>query len=218
MKKYINIFSALAVAVICTIMMGAITIEEGGPALGAIAVFSKVCEKNVGGNSAVYLAEAPNLGTITITSGEISAVAMASGKTFHQAEHDLDGAKHTQEGAGTPNNISYTHKVEMFFAKPSTLLNTFRDSLAAASPCGIVAIVRDGNGKCWMVGYNATDGTNRALRLVTDSMDSGNTPTDEAGQRVTITLQAISGYLSLPLDATLQAAVIAGTATFITFA
>lgn len=218
MKKIMNIFSVLAVLVIGSIIMGMITLEEGGPALGAIAVYSKTCAKNVGGNSAVFLSEAANLDTVTVTSGEISAISMTSTNTFHEAQADLDGVLHTQEGAGNANNIAYTHRVEMFFAKPSAALNTFRDSLADASPCGILAIVQDANGACWLVGYNETDGVNRPLRLVQDSMASGNSPTDEDSQRVTVALEGVNGYLSLPFDSTITATIVGGTATFITFA
>lgn len=217
MKKYFNIATGLFVALICTIMMGAITIEEGGPALAAIAVYTKACEKNVGGNTAVYLTEATNISSVTVTSGEISALTMDSGKTFHKVAFDQDGAIHTQEGTGNANNISYTHRVEMYFAKPSTALNTFRDALAAASPCGILAIVQDANGNSWLVGYNETDEAERPLRLVADSLNSGQTPTDEDGQRVTIALEGVSGYLSLPFDDTLKATISGGTATFITY-
>lgn len=217
MKKILNIFSVSLILLIGALVMGMITVEEG-MTLSAIAVYTKACEKNVGGNAAVFVTEASNLSSVTVTSGEISAITMASGETFHEAQADLDGVLHTQEGAGNANNIAYTHRVEMFFAKPSTALNTFRNSLADASPCGILAIVQDGNGNCWLVGYNETDGTNRPLRLVTDSMASGNSPTDEDSQRVTVAIEGANGYISLPFDATQKAAIAAESAAYITYA
>ena len=184
----------------------------------AIASYSKACSKNVGGNSAVYVTEATNLSSATVTAGEISAVTMATGKTFQEVQADLDSVVHTQEGAGSQNNISYTHRVEMRFAKPSTELNTLRDSLADASPCGILCIVQDGNGESWLVGYNATDLTNRALYLATDSLNSGTEPAEEDSQAVTVALECQSGYLSLPFYDTLKASISGGSATFITYA
>ena len=57
----------------------------------AIAAYTKSCTKNVGGNSAVYLTEAANITTVTVTSGEISAaITMGSGLTFHEVQADLD--------------------------------------------------------------------------------------------------------------------------------
>jgi len=184
----------------------------------AIASYSKACSKNVGGNSAVYLTEASNIASVTVTSGEISALTMDTGKTFQEVQADLDTVVHTQEGAGSQNNIAYTHRVEMRFGKPSTELNTLRDSLADASPCGILAIVSDGNGESWLVGYNATDGANRALYLATDSLNSGAEPAEEDSQAITVALECQSGYLSLPFDDTLKATITGGTATFITYA
>jgi len=185
----------------------------------AIAAYTKACAKNVGGNSAVYLTEASNVTTVTVTSGEISAaITMASGKTFHEVQADLDSVVHTQEGVGNQSNISYTHRVEMTFAKPSVGLNTLRDSLADGSPCGIVAIVTDANGTSWLVGYNETDGTNRALYLATDSLNSGAEPAEEDGQAITVALECQSGYLSLPFDSTIGATITGESAAFITYA
>ena len=106
----------------------------------------------------------------------------------------------------------------MVFSKPSTELNTLRDSLADASPCGVLAIVTDGNGVSWLVGYNETDGTNRAMFLATDSLNSGAAPSDDGSQAVTIALECQSGYLSLPFDDTIGATISGGSAAFITYA
>ena len=185
----------------------------------AIASYSKACSKNVGGNSAVYLTEASNVTDVTVTAGEITAaITMATGKTFQEVEADLDSVIHTQEGTGTQQNIAYVHRVEMKFAKPSVSLNTLRDSLADASPCGIIAIVTDGNGVSWLVGYNATDGTNRALYLATDSLNSGAEPSEEDSQAITVALECQSGYLSLPFDSTIGATITGGSAAFISYA
>lgn len=217
MKKILNIIGGILITIIGAIILAQISLEAGVIGAMAIAVYTKACEKNVAGNSAVYLVEAADLATVTITAGEISALTMDTGKTFKKVGADLDGIKRTQAGVGNASNIAYTHRVEMFFAKPSTALNTLRDSLSAASPCGILAIVQDANGNSWLVGYNATDLVNRPLRLVQDDDDSGNTPTDEA-QRATVSLEGVNGYLDLPFDSTLKATISGGTATFITYA
>lgn len=185
----------------------------------AIAAYTKACTKNVGGNSAVYITEAANLTTVTVTTGEISAaLTMDTGKTFHEVQADLDSVVHTQEGAGNQSNISYTHRVEMKFAKPSVGLNTLRDSLADGSPCGLLAIVTDSNGVSWLVGYNETDGTNRALYLVADSLNSGAEPAEDDSQLITVALECQTGYLSLPFDSTIGATITGESAAFITYA
>jgi len=218
MKNIRNLIISFAAIIVFTVVLAMIQAEAGVIGAFAIVAFTKSCTKNVGGNSAVYVTEAANINAVTVTSGEISALTMDSGKTFHEVQTDLDSIIHTQEGAGNSSNIGYTHRVEMGFAKPSTTLNTLRDSLANASPCGILAIVTDGNGTSWLVGYNETDGYNRALRLVQDNMASGAEPNEDDAQRVSIALECINGYLSLPFDSTVGATITGGTATFITYA
>lgn len=182
-----------------------------------LANYTKACAKNVGGNATVFLTEAANISTVTVTAGEISALSMASGKTFHQLQADIDSIVHTVEATGTRTNIGYTHKIEMKFMGPSTELNVLRDALVAASACGLVAIVQDGNGECWLVGYNETDGVNRALFVDADNLASGATPTDDGANVVTISLSTTTGYLSLPFDDTTKGTIVGGSATFITY-
>jgi len=183
----------------------------------AIATFTKVCSKNVGGNSAVYLTETANIDSITVTSDEVSVVTMDGEETFHEVKGQIDTIIRTEEGEGNASNIFYTHRVEIKFAKPSTELNVLRNALADASPCGIVAIVTDGNGESWLVGYNETDGVNRPLRLVQDALNSGAAPSEEDGQIVTIALEGTSGYVDLPFDDSLKADISGGTADFIDY-
>lgn len=217
LRTYWKQFAAFAALVIISIVMAQLS-AEGVVTAMAIAAYSKACEKNVGGNSAVFVVEASLVDTVTVTTGEISALTMTSTNEFQQVQADLDSVVHTQEGAGSQNNMAYTHRVEMRFSKPSTELNTLRNSLADASPCGILAIVQDGNGECWLVGWSENDGIARALFLATDSLNSGATPTDENSQAITVALQCVNGYLSLPFDDTLKAAIVGGTAAFINYA
>lgn len=217
MKNLINKILAIFVLIIGVLVLRMIEMEKEGITIAAIAVYTKTCAKNVGGNSAVYLTEAANIATITVTAGEISALTMDTGKTFHEIQSDLDSIVHTQEGEGTRNNIAYTHRVEMKFSKPSVTLNTLRDELAAASACGILAIVTDGNGTSWLIGYNETDSYNRPLYLSNDSLNSGAEPNEDGSQLVTIALEGSSGYLSIPFDSTLGGNITGGTAPFITY-
>ena len=218
MKKTLNIlYWVFGFAVIVAIF----AIPELFPAgviYGAIAVYTKACTKNVSGNSALYWCEVANITSFTITTGEISAVTPATGKKFFKAGAEIDTIIRTEEGVGTISNISYKHRIEAKFNKPSTALNTLRNSLADASPCGILAIVTDSNGTSWLVGYNATDGKNRPLRLVTDSVTSGAVPSEAEGSKLLIALETENGYVCLPFDSTLGGQISGGTATFITYA
>lgn len=217
MKKSIKIILALLSLVVIAIVIAQVGEIEGGAVYAmAIAVFTKACEKNTGGNTRVFLGEAANLSSVTITSGEVSAITMATGKSIFEIQADIDTVIRTDTGVGTRSNVSYTKRIEMQFMKPTKDLNTLSDSLTAASPCGIIAIVQDANGKSWLIGYNATDAANRGLFVVDDTVNSAAEPDADDGNIATIALETKSGYKDLPFDATENAAIIGDTATYIT--
>jgi len=208
MKKYTNILlSILAILAICMVFGG-----PEGLSFAVIATFTKTCTKNIAGNSALYVTEAASVDAVTVTSGEITAITMNTTLLFQQVQGDLDSISRTEEGEGSQTNISYTHRVEARFAKPSKAVNTLRNSLADASACGILAIVTDGNGVSWLVGYNEADGVERALYLQTDSVTSGAEPTEEDAQAVTIALECSNGYVALPFESVYGATISGGTA------
>lgn len=173
----------------------------------AIADYVKTCSKNVAGNSTLWLTEAENISSVTIVTGEITVITMKTGKEWQPYDNDLDSLIRSQEGSGNGNNISYTHKIEAKFSKLSPALNTARTALADASVCGILALVKDSNGVWWLVGYNPSDLTKRALKLMTDSDTSGGAPDDEEGGKASIVLESKSGYLDIPVKSTSTVAV-----------
>jgi len=165
----------------------------------AIATFARTCSKNIPGNSQIWFAEAPNITSITITAGEVTAFTMDSGKKFLEHQPKIDTLVRTQEGVGTGSNISYLHKIALKFAKLATGVNTMRNALSDASPCGIVAVTKDSNGTYWLTGWNATDLGNRGLELRQDNDSSGAAIDDEEGGMADMVLECKSGYLDLPL-------------------
>jgi hypothetical protein len=217
-KKHLNTGLALITMVLVAIVVAQIEMQSGLGIAMAIAVYTKACTKNVGGNTFIAVAEVASMTSFTVTAGEITAVTPNGVNRFHKADATIDTIVRTEEGAGNGNNIAYTHRIEIKTTKPSVALNTWRSSLADASPCGILAITADGNGTCWLTGYSIAEGFKRPLRLVSDSFTSGATPGDEAGQTVTIGLECVTGYVDIPFNSALSASIIAGTATaFITY-
>jgi len=167
----------------------------------AIAAYARTCAKNVSGNSQIWISEAPNITSITITAGEAAAFTMVATNKFFECEPEIDSLIRSEEGTGTGSNISYVHKIEMKFAKLATGLNTFRNSLADGSPCGMVAVTVDGNGTYWLTGWNETDLGNRGLELRADGSSTGAAPSDEEGGMASVVLECTSGYLDIPLSA-----------------
>ena len=210
MKTILGFLSLILMAVVLAQVFEA---ESGITFAMAIAAYGKVCEKNTGGNTRVFLTETALITSVTVTAGEIAAITAVA--AFQEVQADIDSVVRTEVAEGRRANISYTHRVEMKFAKPSVELNIFRDSLSASSPCGIAAIVQDANGECWLVGWNETDEGNRGLFLAQDDTNTGALPNEEDGNVITVALETLSGYLDIPFDDTLTASILDDSAPFL---
>lgn len=178
----------------------------------ALAIFTQTCQKNVSGASRIFIAEKSVATAFTITSGEISAV---TGTTpFMRVDAMQDSVSWTEAGELVGlNNWKITNTIEFDVMPPSKDTNTFLQALIDGSPCGYFAIIQDGNGQYWVVGHNATDIRERPLRLNKQDHKTGKGLSEAEGNTVRITLMNECGGLALPLDATLNAAMDAGTST-----
>lgn len=182
----------------------------------AITAFARACSANKSGCLNAWFGEIANVGTPTVSSGEITALTGSA--TYHRCQADIDELDFTEEVENTPNGSKVTIKVTMKFTNLTTTLAVYRAALLAASPCGIVGIVTDSNGKAWLLGWNETDKSNRPLRLISDSHKTGKAP-GEDGNNTTIVLQAIMTAPALPFNSTLSGYIAnetTGSATFLT--
>lgn len=181
-----------------------------------IAKYSKTCGKNVPGNSRLFFTEAANIGSITITSSEISAVTMSGTTKFHEFGADIDSIKFTIEGTGSAS-YSEVQKLEAKFSKKTTALITAKNSLLDAVACGVAVIRVDNNAKAWLSGYTVNDKNRRAYNKITTNFDTGAKPSDEGTAAYTITLEAEGFDDELSFDTTLTGSIVGGTATFIDY-
>ena len=182
----------------------------------AIAKYSKTCGKNVPGNSRLFFTEAANIGSITVTSTEISVITMSDTTKFKEFGADIDSIKFTIEGTGSAS-YSEVQKLEAKFSKKTTALITAKNSLLDAVACGVAIIRVDNNGKAWLSGYTMNDKNRRAYNKITTNFDTGAKPSDEGTAAYTITLEAEGFDDELAFDTTLNASIIGGTATFIDY-
>lgn len=181
----------------------------------AIAVYAKVCTKNTPGNQSIFYDEVGSITSVTIASGEVTAVTMGTG-TFSEFDADIDSIKLTMEGSGGSSYFQ-SNKVEARFSKLTKALVTAKQSLVDAINCGAVAIIVDNNSQAFLVGWNASELGTRPLNKITANFDSGMKPSDEDTGAYTITLEGETGYDAVPFDTTTNATILAGTAAFITF-
>lgn len=186
----------------------------------AIAKYTKTCAQNTPGNSKFFVTEVANITAVTIAAGEIatSYFTMSGSTKFHQFAADPDTIQFTQEGTGK-SSYAETFKLVAKFSKKNVALITAKQSLVDAVTCGVAIIRQDANGQCFLSGWNATDAGGRPYNKITVSFDSGTSPTDEAMNAYTITLEGTGGFDEIPFNATGAALVVSGGATaFITYA
>lgn len=175
----------------------------------SLAIFTQSCAKNVSGASKIFIAEKSVATAFTITLDEISAV---TGTTpFMRVDTIQDSVSWEEKGELIGlNNWKVTNSIKFKIMPPAKATNTFRQALIDGSPCGLFALIVDGNGKCWVVGHNATDVRERPLRLRADTRGTGEGLSNADGNTSIVELWNECGGLALPLDSTLQAAVLAG--------
>ena len=182
----------------------------------ALTKYARSCSRNTPGNSKVFLTEIANVTSITVTSGEVSAVTMSGTTKFVQYGADADTIQLTSEGKGG-TTYNQTKNLVMKFSKKTALSIAAVNALRDAVPCGLAAIRIDSNGQCFLSGYNATDKGGRPYDKMTDNFDSGTKPDDEGANSYTVTLTCMSGYDEIPFDATTTAAIVGGTANYIDY-
>jgi hypothetical protein len=185
----------------------------------SIAAYARVCAKNISGNQKIWLADTLAFTTITITSNAISTLTAAS--AFHRVQPDIDALERLEKteiqsyGASSKT----THTINMQFSNlagaTAGTLKTFRESLETASPCGMMAIVLDGNKQGWLIGYNPTDLFTRPLRVKSEDAKSGKAPGEAAGN-VMIVLECMASERALPFDATNSGTISTEAASFLT--
>jgi len=213
MKNFIKYGGYIFGLILLLILLFPSTFLPAGVTMGfALAIFTQTCAKNVSGASKIFIAEKSVATAFTITSGEISAVTGTTPFMRIDALQDSVYWNETPERSGL-NNIKVTNELGFRVMPPSKDTNTFLQALIDGSPCGFFALIVDGNGKCWVVGHNATDVRERPLRLTKQEKKTGLGLSEADGNTVLVTLGNECSGLALPLDSTLTAAVLGGTST-----
>lgn len=169
----------------------------------AIAKFYRCHSRNVAGNQYLFLANAENIDTITVTSGEVSSVSMVGANKFMQVKADPYSINRKQTGQrSNKSHTYYQHDLDFKCSYADVTLNDLIDDIDDAQPCGLVAIVMDGNGKCWLVGYNEDDEGKRPIYLEQNEFVSGEKPDDNGGNHA-FTLSGANSGKDLPLSSDL---------------
>lgn len=180
-----------------------------------LAKFHRQCSKNVVGNLHLFLTEAANVYSVTVTGGEVSDIVMTGITTFKEIQCDQNTFKRLINGKRTNKTFTfYNHSIEFQVSKASTLVNVLSNAFNDAQPCGVIAIAFDNNGLGWLVGWSQAEEANRPLYLEENSFDSGDNITG-GGNFHAFKLIGDNDEIDLPMNATIntyiQACIAAGT-------
>ncbi len=143
------------------------------------AGFSKVCESSSGGLLEVHLANVDDVTSFTLTGEDYTAVTMVATKVFYKFEFEQDTAEYRENVERSDTGaVSATHEVEFQITKMTSASRAAIQEIMDASPCGLIAIVKDGNGNQWTSGYSEVALLERPMRIASDTSATGKAFTD----------------------------------------
>lgn len=165
------------------------------------AGYTKVCEARSGGLVEIYFANVDDVTSFTLTTDQYSAVTMEVAKVFYKYEFEQDTAELRENGTRENGSTQYTHELEFLIAKLSTDARKAIQALFDCSPCGLIAIAKDNNGKMWVLGYSESFLKERPLKALTDTTTSGVALTDQNGS--TVVMQSIDAHKAIEFTGTI---------------
>lgn len=137
------------------------------------------CQDSLGGLQELYLMEIGNVSSITVSSGNVTAIVKASGKQFRKYELVLNTAHAESEQTSDRANGTrfYKQTLEIVINK---LQNSMIQELQLLSQNRLVAVVKDRNGTYFYLGY-----VNGLMVSKTTSM-TGTASGDRNGHTITL--------------------------------
>ena len=182
----------------------------------ALGIFTQICGKNVSGCSVIYIAEKAVATAFTISSTPFEITAITGTTPFMRVDTIQDSVEWNEEGSRVGlNNWAIKNTVNCDIMPPSKTTNVFLQALLDGSPCGLYAIILDGNGVAWVVGVNNVDGGNRPLRMAKQSHKTGKGVSASDGNVIQLSLENECSGLAIPLNSTLTAMIVAGSGSII---
>jgi hypothetical protein len=142
--------------------------------------YSIDCRENIGGVTAVYVAEFGNISSIAEVSGLVTGITKAAGKRFYKFEVPRATANTSSNATASEENgsVFYTHQVVLPLNKrDSTTANVVRT--LAKNKLMVVTLDMDGNYRMY--------GADRGLYLASTESGSGTAAGDRNGYNITLT-------------------------------
>lgn len=158
-----------------------------------LAGIARDCSSNMGGIKTVYIANKADVTSLTVTSGVVTAITMASSKHFYKyvfAPFTSSMTSNWQVSAENGTKFVQT-ELTMVFNKMDA---TKRLEIVALAQTEAVVIVEDNNGTQWVLGYD------EGVQLSSGDGQTGVNRGDRNGY--TVVLQDNSAELPMTCTAT----------------
>lgn len=152
---------------------------------------TKDCSTSIGGILEVYIANDEDVSGVTVTTGEITAITMATGKKFLTYQFAKGTANMTSNYI--IDATTGTRYVETLLSLIFNRMETAkRLEITALAQNDLKVIAKDANGKYWFLGYN------EPVNATTADAQTGTARSDRNGYGVT--LQDIAHELPMEVD------------------
>ena len=166
-----------------------------------LVAYSEDCddEGNVAGIDTLWFASKDDIDAMTFsTNGELTAITMLSGKTFKKWKFQEDTAFFNQPKTVVNKRAFYKPTISFVNGKISTALINAIESLDNCSACGVVAIVKDNNGKKWLSGVRYITQTEQLIKPMFPAASDGavtGANSESDSNQVTTVLESKQGKL-----------------------
>lgn len=124
-----------------------------------------------------------------------ATITLGSGKVWYQVDYEEDSAHWTETVEGERGLFKVTEEIEIFLPGLSTTSRDYIEDMMESSPCGMIAVVQDGCGVNWVVGYTDRFTNTRPLKVVSVSTTTTKEFND-ATAGSTLTLRCTSNELA----------------------
>lgn len=158
-----------------------------------LAGITRDCATNMGGIKTVYIANAADVATVTLTSGVVTAITMETAKKFYKYEFSLGTSSMTSNWqVSAENGTKYVETdLAMIFNRADS---TKRLEIVALAQAELAVVVEDNNGNMWYLGYF------EPVMMNGGDLQTGTARGDRNG--ISVTLRDTAPELPLPCTAT----------------
>lgn len=170
---------------------------------------------NVPGISKIFVVKAEDISSITLTSNEISAITMNTGKKFVQITPEIDTIS-TENTTKITRTKVVTKKISFDLGKQNKNQLAFLNELWQDAPYGLAFIFVDNNGLAWLSGYDTVNKHFRAYKSLEAAYKSGEKISETGNNRI-FTFECETTELDYIFDSDLTGQITGGTSTFIDY-